>query len=76
MAELTSSFSVITLHVNVHSSRKAETGKIDEKHDPTIHCIQEDYFKSKDTWVETERMKKDTTCKSKKLDGYNNIRNK
>lgn len=73
MAEWSSSFSVLTL--NIHFNQKAKTGRIDEKHGVSM-CYLWELLKSKDTQVETERMRKRYYMQKQALDGYNNINNK
>lgn len=74
MAGLGSSFSAITLNVNVHSSQKAETGRRDGNHDPTIRCLQETTLNPRHLgW---NQKNKKTIVRAKQLDGYNNVRNK
>ena len=57
--------SIITLNVNgLNSPTKIHTlAELMQKQDPYICCLQETYFRPKDTQTETERMERYIPCK-------------
>ena len=57
--------SIITLNVNgLNAPTKRHTlAELMQKQDPYICCLQETYFRPKDTQTETERMERYIPCK-------------
>ena len=48
-----------------YSSKKAQHKNLIKKEDPSIYCLQETHFRSKEIQIESEGMEKDIPCKWK-----------